>query len=173
MDRINIFMRKNDERIIVKYLRNYTEFELKFNGELMLINKKIITALSAIFSLLLFTGISTTAAQDGTVVDVISQSEDHTIMAEMLEETELNNVISEQGPFTVIAPTDEAFEEMGSELEAIREDTEQMQNLVIGHLFQGEVPADEAEPALEVTIAEGDIPASNGLVHVTEEVIRN
>jgi uncharacterized surface protein with fasciclin (FAS1) repeats len=48
-----------------------------------------------------------------------------------------------------------------------------MQNVVIGHLFQGEVSAEEAEPALEVSILEGDIPASNGLVHVVDEVMMN
>lgn len=139
----------------------------------MLTQKKMTTFLSAIFSLVLIVGINATAAQDGTVVDIISESEDHTILAQMLEETELNNVISDQGPFTVVAPTDDAFEAMGSELEEIQGDTERMQNLVIGHLFQGEVPAEEAEPALEITVEEGDIPASNGLVHITDEVIQN
>ncbi|MEX0822744.1 MAG: fasciclin domain-containing protein [Balneolaceae bacterium] len=112
-------------------------------------------------------------AQDGTVVDVVASSEDHTILAEMLEETELTNVISQPGPYTLIAPTDDAFEELGSELDEIRSNPERMQNVVIGHLFQGEVSAEEAEPALEVSIAEGDIPASNGLVHVVDEVMMN
>lgn len=139
----------------------------------MLNNKKISIFLSTIFSLVLIVGINASAAQDGTVVDVISTSEDHTILAQMLEETELDNVISQQGPFTVVAPTDEAFEALGSELEEIQSNPERMQNLVIGHLFQGEVPANEAEPALEIEVEEGDIPASNGLVHVVDEVIQN
>ncbi|MEX2347549.1 MAG: fasciclin domain-containing protein [Balneolaceae bacterium] len=139
----------------------------------MLNNKNISFFLSTIFSLVLIVGINTSAAQDGTVVDVISTSEDHTILAQMLEETELNNVISEQGPFTVVAPTDEAFEALGSELDEIQSSPERMQNLVIGHLFQGEVPAADAEPVLEIEIEEGDIPASNGLVHVVDEVIQN
>lgn len=139
----------------------------------MLTNKKISMFLSAIFSLVLIVGINTSAAQDGTVVDVVSTSEDHTIFAQMLEETELDNVISQQGPFTVVAPTDEAFEAMGPELDEIQSSPERMQNVVIGHLFQGEVPASEAETALQIEVEEGDLPASNGLVHVTSEVIRN
>lgn len=112
-------------------------------------------------------------AQDGDVVEIVNQSEDHTIFASMLAETELDAVISEQGPFTVIAPTDEAFEALGEELEQIQSDPERMQNIVIGHLFQGEVTADEAGPAIDVEIEEGDIKATNGLVHVTSSVIMN
>lgn len=59
--------------------------------------------------------IDNATAQHGDVVDVVNQSDDHTIFASMLAETELDAVISEQGPFKVIAPTDAAFEELGAE----------------------------------------------------------
>jgi len=133
--------------------------------------KKASTIFTAIFSLILLAGVNLSLAQDGNVVDVINESDDHTILSELLETTELNNVISQQGPFTVVAPTDAAFEEMGSELDELRDDPERAQNVVIGHLFQGEVPAEEAEPALNVEISDGDIEASNGLVHITDTVI--
>lgn len=139
----------------------------------MLIKNKIFTLTVSLFTLLFITALQLANAQDGTVVDVVTSSDDHTILAEMLEETELTNVISQPGPYTVIAPTDEAFEELGSELDEIRSNPERMQNVVIGHLFQGEVAAEESEPALEVSIEEGDIPASNGLVHIVDEVMMN
>lgn len=135
--------------------------------------KKTSRIFTALFSLILIAGINLSVAQSGNVVDVINESDDHTILAELLQTTELNNVIAQQGPFTVVAPTDEAFEELGSELDALREDPEQAQNVIIGHLFQGEVPAEEAEPALNIEISEGDIPATNGLVHITDTVIKN
>jgi len=135
--------------------------------------KKTSAIFTALFSLILIAGINLSVAQSGNVVDVINESDDHTILAELLETTELNNVIAQQGPFTVVAPTDAAFEEMGSELEQLRQDPEQAQNVIIGHLFQGEVPAEEAEPALNIEITNGDIPATNGLVHVTDTVIQN
>jgi uncharacterized surface protein with fasciclin (FAS1) repeats len=128
---------------------------------------------SAIFSLILIAGINLSVAQSGNVVDVINDSEDHTIFAQMLADTELDNVVAQQGPFTVVAPTDAAFEALGDELEQIQADPERMQNTVIGHLFQGEVPAADVEPALEVQVASGDIPATNGLVHIVDEVIMN
>ena len=135
--------------------------------------KKASAFFTAIFSLILIAGINLSVAQSGNVVDVINESEDHTVLAELLEITELNNVIAQQGPFTVVAPTDAAFEEMGSELEQLRQDPEQAQNVIIGHLFQGAVPAEEAEPALNIEITNGDIQATNGLVHVTDTVITN
>ena len=135
--------------------------------------KKTSAIFTALFSLILIAGINLSVAQSGNVVDVINESDDHTILAELLETTELNNVIAQQGPFTVVAPTDAAFEEMGSELEQLRQDPEHAQNVIIGHLFQGEVPAEEAEPALNIEITNGDIPATNGLVHVTDTVIKN
>ena len=135
--------------------------------------KKVSTIFTALFSLILIAGINLSVAQTGNVVDVINESDDHTILSELLETTELDNVIAQQGPFTVVAPTDAAFEEMGSELEQVREDPEQAQEIVIGHLFQGEVTAEEAEPALNIEIKNGDISATNGLVHVTDTVITN
>lgn len=108
---------------------------------------------------------------DGNVVDVINSSDDHTIFASLLEESNLDDAISDQGPFTIIAPNDEAFEAMGEELDQLRADPDMLQNVLIGHLFQGENTAEDVEPALGVEIIEGDIPASNGLVHVTNEVL--
>ncbi len=135
--------------------------------------KKTSAIFTAIFSLILIAGINLSVAQSGNVMDVINESDDHTILSELLEATELDNVIAQQGPFTVVAPNDEAFEALGPQLEELRQDPEQAQNVVIGHLFQGEVPANEAEPALNIEITDGDIPATNGLVHVTDTVIMN
>ena len=135
--------------------------------------KKTSAIFTALFSLILIAGINLSVAQSGSVVDVINESDDHTILAELLETTELNNVIAQQGPFTVVAPTDAAFEEIGDELDELRQDPEQAQNILKGHLFQGEVPAEQTEPALNIEITNGDIQATNGLVHVTDTVIIN
>lgn len=116
--------------------------------------------------------VNTALAQDSNVVEVINSSENHTIFSELLAETNLDETISADGPFTVVAPTDEAFEALGDELDTLRENPDELQNIVLAHLFQGEVSAADVEPALGITITEGDIPASNGLVHVSSEVIQ-
>lgn len=136
--------------------------------------KKASSTVSVLALLLAFAfSMNTAQAQDNNVVEVINNSEDHTVFASLLEDTNLGDAIADQGPYTIIAPTDEAFEKMGDELEQIKEDPDMLQNVVIGHLFQGEVTAEEAEPALGVSIVEGDIQASNGLVHISDEVIEN
>lgn len=137
----------------------------------MYLKNKISVFIAALFAVIFMAGINIAVAQSGNVVDVINSSEDHTIFAELLAESELDNVIAQQGPFTVVAPTDEAFEAMGDELDQLRESPEQLQNVVIGHLFQGEVTAADVEPALGIEIKEGDIEASNGLVHISDQVI--
>lgn len=122
-------------------------------------------------ALFLAAGANFAQAQDATVVDVISESENHTILSELLVETELNNVISQPGSFTVIAPTDDAFEALGSNLDELRANPQELQNVIIGHLYQGEVPSEDVEPNVGVEVVEGDIQASNGIVHITNEVI--
>ncbi|MCC5913308.1 MAG: fasciclin domain-containing protein [Balneolaceae bacterium] len=134
--------------------------------------KKLSAVFSTIIALVLVAGINVSMAQ-GSVVDVINDSEDHTIFAQLLADTEMDNIISEQGPFTVIAPTDDAFNALGDELEQIQADPERAQNIVVSHLFQGEVPSEDVEPALGIEVASGDIGADNGLVHVVDEVIMN
>ncbi len=140
-----------------------------------MITSRRFSALTAVLAFVFaFTfSLDSATAQDGNVVDIVNESEDHTIFASMLEQTELDAVISEQGPFTVLAPTDEAFEALGDDLQQIQADPERMQNIIIGHLFQGEVTAEEAGPAIGVEIEQGDIKATNGLVHVTDSVIIN
>ncbi len=132
---------------------------------------KKVSSILSVFALIFAFSVNSAVAQDGNVVDVINESENHTIFAELLAETNLDDAIADQGPFTIIAPNDEAFEAMGDELEQIKADPDMLQNLLIGHLFQGENSAEDVEPALGVNITTGDIPASNGLVHVTDEVL--
>ncbi len=137
----------------------------------MYLKNKVSAILATLFAVIFLAGLNVAVAQSGNIVDVINSSEDHTIFAELLAETELDNVIAQQGPFTVVAPTNEAFEALGADLDQLRASPEQLQNVVIGHLFQGEVDAADVEPTLGIAIEDGDIAASNGLVHITNEVI--
>jgi uncharacterized surface protein with fasciclin (FAS1) repeats len=137
-------------------------------------NKKRLSVITSLFvALFLVAGISNLQAQDNTIVEVINNSENHTVFANLLNETGLNEVVSQEGPYTVVAPTDEAFENMDANLEELKANPDSLQNVVISHLFQGEVPASDAEASLGVEITDGDIHASNGLVHISNEVIQN
>ncbi|MFU8813440.1 MAG: fasciclin domain-containing protein [Balneolaceae bacterium] len=125
----------------------------------------------SVLTLLFLFAFTAGAVAQESVFDVINDSDDHTIFAELLAEAELHMVISEPGPFTVMAPTDEAFEELGDELTQLRQNPDMLQNILIGHLFQGEVPAADAAEHLGIEVETGDIPAANGLVHSIDTVM--
>ncbi|MEX2604266.1 MAG: fasciclin domain-containing protein, partial [Gracilimonas sp.] len=85
--------------------------------------------------------------------------------------SKMEALLKEEGPYTVLAPTDEAFEKMGSDFEALKKDPQQLQNVVIGHLFNGKIVAADVEQAKQINITEGDIEAGNGTVHIIDEVL--
>lgn len=111
-------------------------------------------------------------SEDKTVMEIVESSEDHTIFADLLDETKMNKAIEDEGPYTVVAPTDKAFESMDKNLETIKDDQNMLQNIVSGHLFQGKVDSSEVEPAVNVEITDSK-DASNGYVHISSEVIQN
>lgn len=105
------------------------------------------------------------------VISVINESDNHTIFADLIAESQLTETLSQQGPFTVLAPTDEAFENISAELDEIRQDPQQLQNIVINHLFQGEASSEEVQTNFGVEVSDGDKEASNGIVHSIDEVL--
>lgn len=132
----------------------------------------IVFVVCSLYSSQLMAQVGDQQVTDGAdVVSAVNESEDHAIFAGLLEEAELTETLSMAGPFTVLAPTDEVFEEMSDELAELRENPQQLQNMVINHLFQGEVPATEVEEQLGVNVVDGDIEASNGVVHHVDEIV--
>lgn len=131
--------------------------------------KHFISGLTAILVVFLV-GIGSVQAQDD-VVDVVKNSEDHTVFADLIEETELDVLLKQEGPYTVLAPTDEAFEKLDQDVETLKENKEELQNIVVGHLYNNKIQSSEVEEAMDVSITKGDIEASNGTVHVIDEVL--
>jgi uncharacterized surface protein with fasciclin (FAS1) repeats len=129
-----------------------------------------IFALASTFTL----GVLNAEAQDmagNDVVSVLNSSDEHTVFSELIEEAELSETLRSQGPFTVLAPNDDAFGEMGEQLEDLRQNPQQLQNVLINHLFQGEASSDEVETNFGIEVEDGDIDADNGVVHSIDAVI--
>lgn len=105
------------------------------------------------------------------VIAVVNASDDHTIFADLIEESQLTETLRQQGPFTILAPNDRAFETLEGELEELRQNPQQLQNVMINHLFQGEATANEVEENFGIGVEEGDIEAANGVVHSIDEVL--
>ena len=95
-------------------------------------------------------GPSTTAAgQPGTIVEVATQAGDFSTLVALVGQAGLAETLSGEGPFTVFAPTDEAFEaaaaELGVSFEALGEylaaNPEVLTQILTYHVVSGEVPA--------------------------------
>ena len=138
-------------------------------------------------------------AELGTIVDVAVANGSFTILVAAVQAAGLVETLSGDGPFTVFAPTDDAFadllEVLGLTAEELLADTELLTAVLTYHVIAGEVPAStvvtlDGQTAAtvngaEVTISvDGDavqvndanviavdVAASNGIIHVIDSVL--
>ena len=133
--------------------------------------------------------------QGPTVADIVIESEDHTILETALIEANLVETLQGEGPFTVFAPTDEAFGLLPEgTLETLLEDPEgALTDILLYHVVGGFATSDMLADGqtittvltedVTVTIENGnvfindaqvvvaDLIASNGVVHVIDMVL--
>lgn len=110
-----------------------------------------------------------------------------------IEAAGLDKTLNEGGPFTVFAPTDEAFAKLPEgTVEALLKDTESLKQILLYHVVEGEVMAadvvklDAARTLngknVEINTTDGvtvnnakvvktDIAVSNGVIHVIDTVL--
>ena len=130
-----------------------------------------------------------------TVFDIISESDDHLTLQAVLEQTGLDETLSDpDGEFTVFAPTDDAFEAIDSAtLEAILADEDLLTDILLYHVVGAVAFSDDLEDGQEITTLLGqdivvtfvsgnifindalvtvaDLEADNGVVHVIDAVL--
>ena len=145
-------------------------------------------------SLALIPGASA-AAQEQDIVAIAAGSEDFTILTTALETAGLTEALQGEGPFTVFAPTDAAFENLLSALSISAEDLlaqPQLADVLLYHVVAGEVMSGDLQNGMTaetlggqmitVDLSEGvkintsavitaDIKASNGVIHVIDTVL--
>ncbi len=107
-----------------------------------------------------------------TVVEVVEGTEEASDFAELLSESGFANVLQEQGPYTVLAPSNEALEASGVNVDELKQNPQKVQGLVQSHLYQGELPSDKVESMLDASVEDSDNSASNGTVHVVDQVVK-
>ena len=136
-----------------------------------------------------------------TVVDVIVDSEDHTVLELAVVQEELVETLSGEGPFTVFAPTDAAFtalaETFNVEVTALLE-LQNLTDILTYHVVSGTVLSTDLTDGMEATALNGgtltftvdsmgvevgtaavgpamvivaDIVTDNGVVHVIDAVL--
>jgi len=135
----------------------------------------------------------------GTIVDVAAEAGSFTTLVAAVQAAGLVDTLSGDGPFTVFAPTDEAFaaalEDLGLTAEELLGDTETLTSILTYHVLSGEVDAatavgldgQTAETVngsdVEISVVDGnvmiddatvvtpDVMASNGIIHVIDKVL--
>ena len=132
-------------------------------------------------------------AQDATIVDVATEAGSFTTLLAAVDAAGLTETLSGEGPFTVFAPTDDAFAALPEgTVEGLLEDTEALSAVLTYHVVPGAVMSTDLSDGMtaatvngaEVTIGVGDtvtvndatvvsadIEASNGVIHVIDSVI--
>ena len=142
---------------------------------------------------LLFLGLMTQAQT--TVVDVVVNSEVHTTLEAAVIAAELADDLSGEGPFTVFAPTDAAFEALpeGTVDALLADPTGDLANILLYHVLGAQVLSSDLQAEQTVTMLDGndatitvadstvtingtatvtvaDITTDNGVVHVIDAV---
>lgn len=135
-------------------------------------------------------------AEEKTIVDVAVEDGRFTTLVGAVEAAGLVDALISEGPFTVFAPTDEAFAALPEgALDALVADTDALSDVLLYHVVEGEVLAadvleldgQKVETLLgqfvditidgEVVMIDNaqvvitDIPASNGVIHVIDAVL--
>lgn len=142
--------------------------------------------------------IASSAFADGhgkanTIVDIASSTDDFSTLVTALKAADLVDTLNSEGPFTVFAPTNEAFAALPEgALEGLLADPEQLANVLTLHVVAGKDEAADLVALTEVTSVQGqvlvvnttdgvtiggakviqaDVDASNGVIHVIDRVI--
>ena len=123
------------------------------------------------------------------IVDVATEAGNFTTLVDALGQTGLDEALQGAGPFTVFAPTDDAFS--GVDLSGFTDDqlTEILQyHVVSGNIGSGDLNAEQSVAALTedslfvtvngdvvvndaATVVNADIGASNGTIHAVDNVL--
>jgi uncharacterized surface protein with fasciclin (FAS1) repeats len=143
----------------------------------------------------------TSSALPGDIPTVASSTGIHASLVAALTQADLVTTLQGEGPFTVFAPTDQAFSNAGIDISAFDtpEDIATLADILLYHVLPGAVPASAVTAGLTVTMANGDeasfdvepdsgdvligfsqpdafvvtpdVQASNGIIHVIDKVL--
>jgi Fasciclin domain len=104
------------------------------------------TSLLKATALSLSLGLAATAARAGSIADVAKQTDELSMFSEAITAAGLDRQLAGEGPFTVFAPTNQAFEQLpkGALEELMKQENQaQLSKLLEHHVVQGEALAAE------------------------------
>ena len=137
--------------------------------------------------------VTTTTTRPADLVSVAAEAGTFTTLITAFEAAGLVDTLKGAGPFTVFAPTDEAFDQLPEgAVTALLNDLPTLRGVLLYHVVPGTLSAgdiariktattamgqsitiDAANGALvnNATIVKADIPAVNGVIHVIDRVL--
>lgn len=152
--------------------------------------KRLLT-LAAVLTILTYA--TPVAAQPKDIVDTAVAAGTFKSLAAALQAAGLVQTLKGPGPFTVFAPTDEAFAKIPkADLDALLKDKAKLTAVLTYHVFAGNASSADlrglkdlstaqggrikidASKGLKVdgaTVVKADVPASNGVIHVIDTVL--
>lgn len=149
----------------------------------------------ALFTLMVFLLSTPIQAAEGDIVDIAVSNGSFTTLVAALQEAELVGALQGDGPFTVFAPTDEAFASLLASLDITAADLlahPDLSKVLLYHVVSGKVMSsdltdDMMAPTLNgqtikvdldmgvminaSNVVTADIEASNGVIHVIDQVL--
>jgi uncharacterized surface protein with fasciclin (FAS1) repeats len=157
-------------------------------------NSLVAAALTVTFATLAMAPVAHAGAKEGKQpIFAIAQSAGFNTLAKAVKEAGLQQTLTTGGPFTVFAPTDEAFAALpAGVLESLLADKDALKNVLLYHVVAGEVTAAQVVSLTSATMANGDavtidarsgvkvnqanvvktdIMAKNGVIHVIDAVL--
>ena len=127
------------------------------------------------------------------LVETAIEAGNFTTLLKAVQEADLVDTLSSEGPFTVFAPTDDAFAKLPEgTIESLLKDKEKLTNILTYHVVPNKVMSNDVikiknaktvngkELAIdsengvkidEATVIKTDIECSNGVIHVIDSVL--
>ena len=132
-------------------------------------------------------------ASKSDIVDVAASNDSFSTLVTAIKAAGLVDTLKSDGPFTVFAPTNEAFAKLPEgTLESLLADKEKLTQILTYHVVSGKVSSSQAARLTSATTVQGgnlaidssngvtingakvvqaDIEASNGVIHVIDTVL--
>ena len=140
------------------------------------------------------TSMDETSAPEGNIVETAVAAGQFKTLTSLLQQTGLDKTLAESGPYTVFAPTDEAFAKVPQKtLDTLASNPDQLKAVLLYHVADGEVKAADVATMSSVATLNGaslpikvnesvvrvggakviqaDVMASNGVIHVIDGVL--
>ncbi len=155
--------------------------------------KKLVVPVLVAVGLVAWAVLPSVAASHKDIVDTAVSAGQFNTLAKALTEAGLIETLKGKGPFTVFAPTDEAFAKLpAGTLDALLKDKAKLKSVLTYHVVAGKVLAADVVKLSEAKTVQGqnvkigtmggvkvndahvvktDILASNGVIHVIDKVI--